>query len=202
MKEQIWHILVVCIFLNIPVMAQSQKATLYFKDGTQLTGLGKTISKRRVKFRKSSKTKPEKYSFSKLDKLVIHEDGDEKVYKEIKLMGKEDSIVLQEVLIGRLSLYKTESHGQSPPFSGNGFAPGNAGMAGGNFYSIQNYYVLKDGVDGVVHLTSSQFFGKNFKKGASAYFKDCPSLVEKIQTREYKKRDIEEIIKYYNNNCQ
>jgi len=44
-------------------------------------------------------------------------------------------------------------------------------------------------------------FTKNFKKAASAYFKDCPSLVKKIQSRTFKKRDLEKIVSYYNNKC-
>ncbi len=64
-------------------------------------------------------------------------------------------------------------------------------------YSNNNYYVAKKNEEIAVSLES----GKKFKKTASKYFSDCPDLVAKIQSKEYKKRDIVEIVKFYNENC-
>ena len=42
---------------------------------------------------------------------------------------------------------------------------------------------------------------KSFKKRASEYFKDCPSLVSKIESKIYTRKDSKAIIKFYNDNC-
>lgn len=39
---------------------------------------------------------------------------------------------------------------------------------------------------------------KHLRKIAPNYFKDCPTLIEKIEDKEYKKNDILEIIQFYN----
>lgn len=87
------------------------------------------------------------------------------------------------------------------PMGGGGYSGGGM-MMGGGYYSISNYYVKKDNDKEVTHLGSTGLFSKNFKKAASSYFSDCPSLVAKIQHKEFKKRHIEEIVAYYNTNCR
>ena len=47
-------------------------------------------------------------------------------------------------------------------------------------------------------LNSSDVLSKSFKKTAAEFFKDCPSIVEKIENKSYKKDDLEEIVKFYN----
>jgi hypothetical protein len=43
--------------------------------------------------------------------------------------------------------------------------------------------------------------GGKIKNKRMNLFSDCPILIEKIQNKEFKKREIIEIIDYYNNNC-
>lgn len=40
-----------------------------------------------------------------------------------------------------------------------------------------------------------------FKKEMSKYFSDCKELINKIKAKEFKKKDAEEIVKFYNANC-
>ena len=42
---------------------------------------------------------------------------------------------------------------------------------------------------------------KSFKNRASTYFKDCPSLQTRIENKELKKEDLEEIVNFYNSSC-
>lgn len=42
---------------------------------------------------------------------------------------------------------------------------------------------------------------KSFKKSATEYFKDCPSLVSKINDTKYRRKDLEDLVKFYNINC-
>ena len=43
--------------------------------------------------------------------------------------------------------------------------------------------------------------GVSFYKDMAEYFSDCPELARKIERKEYSKEDMEEIAKYYNQNC-
>lgn len=191
----------VVVFLSLSAFSQSTKTTIYFNDGSEEAGLGKLITKNRIKFRRSIQDDPEKMSFSTIAKVKMEVNGSEKTYRLVAVEGKKKPLVLEELIVGELSLYRSTVHGQTPRYAGSGFGPGASGMAGGSFFSINNYYVKKRTESEAIHLASNQLFKKNFRKGSKIYFKGCPSLVEKIQGREYKKRDLEEIIKYYNSNC-
>ncbi len=69
-------------------------------------------------------------------------------------------------------------------------------------YDIKNLYVLRTGEEKATHLGSNQLFTKNFKTAASVFFKDCTSLVTKIQNKDFKKKHIKEIVQYYNSECK
>ena len=68
-------------------------------------------------------------------------------------------------------------------------------------YNIVDYYVKRSNQQNATHLASNELFSKNFKKAASEFFSDCPLLVEKLQTKEFNKKDIKEIVTFYNENC-
>ena len=197
-KTYLFYLLL--FLIGYGLSAQKTKATLTFKDGTVLEGLGKLTMDEKIKFRKAKKEKKVWYSLSdNLEKAMILEQGVwvTYVYKKVKdrTMGK----VLREVLVGKVSLYSRIS-------SGTMMAPiGGAGGGGApmmmHSYSIENSYVRREGESQVTHLGSNQPFTKNFKKAASKYFEDCPVLVKKIQNKEYKKRHLKEIVSFYNRRC-
>ena len=66
------------------------------------------------------------------------------------------------------------------------------------------YYLSKENEDYVTTIAyiKSINVGKSFEKKAIEYFSDCPELVQKIKAKVFRKRDIEEIVKYYNSNCE
>jgi len=164
------------------------------------------ISQDRVKFRKNKKSKAKKYPFKTLKHVKIKEYDEFHTYAYIRVQNKKKPRVLEVKLTGYLSLYELSRTYHSPHNFGGGaggFGGGGAsvGFTFGHSYNINNFYVRKEGQKEATHLGSNQLFSKNFKKAASAYFKDCPSLVKKIQSRTFKKRDLEKIVSYYNNKC-
>jgi hypothetical protein len=44
--------------------------------------------------------------------------------------------------------------------------------------------------------------GLTFKKDMINYFSDCPKLVEKIESKDFRKDDLESIVRFYNSNCR
>ncbi|MDC1324787.1 hypothetical protein N8216_02040 [Flavobacteriaceae bacterium] len=192
------------LICSMPLHAQKSKAVLTFKDGTVKKGFGVLVSRDRVKFRTKRKSKPIKYHFKRLETVKITEKKESHTYTYVPIKNKDKPRVLEVKVAGDLSLYElSRTHVGGGHFGGVG---GAGGFGGGGFtpvyvYNINNFYVRKTGQKAATHLGSNQLFSKNFKKAAATYFKDCPSLVKKIQSRTFKKRDLEKIVNYYNNKC-
>jgi len=194
-------ILIICVFTTLSVLqAQKTKAVIYFKNGDTIAGLGK-IKGNSVKYRKNRKEKSSKLHFSKLERVKIYYTDEITSYVYLKVKNQDTPKVFEEVTVGNISLYRTVSQSYNPGFGGGFGAMGGTGFSGGYSYTIKNFYVKRREQDFVIHLGSNQLFTKNFKKAASEYFKDCPKLVKLIQNREFKKRDLIEIVEFYNQQC-
>ncbi len=187
------------LLVPTPIAAQKEKTTLIFKDGSVKTGLGK-LTGNRIKFRTNKKEKGVKYDFSLLKEAKL--SG--KTYVSLGVKGKEKPKVLERLLVGKVYLYRTVDLVYTSYVGNLGGFRGRAGVGfvgGGQYYNIKNFYVRKKTENEVTHLGSNQLFTKNFKQAASNYFKDCPKLVKRIQNRALKKRDLKEIVQFYNNQC-
>ncbi|WP_299318243.1 hypothetical protein [uncultured Maribacter sp.] len=199
MKKTILLVLICCFVGSSFAIAQNDAATIYFKDGTKLQGLAKLINGDQVKFKNFKGDKAQKYHFDNLEQVVINDKEKPSTY--IYLETREGYFnVVRELEIGAVNLYVLEQTGYSAPMFVGG-VNGQMNMAHGNYYDIKNLYVRR-GVNGeITHLGSNQLFSKNFKNEASAYFSDCPVLVEKIINKEYKKKHIRDIVNFYNLKC-
>ncbi|HMJ70655.1 MAG TPA: hypothetical protein VK508_17250 [Cyclobacteriaceae bacterium] len=75
---------------------------------------------------------------------------------------------------------------------------GTSGVNGmGSMPSTTINYLLQRGDE---PLNEPNVFG--FKKEMAKYFADCPALVALIEEKEFKRRDIGEIVLFYNNRCK
>jgi hypothetical protein len=208
MRKLFTATLLLVVLFSTATNAQRTKATLTFKDGTVLRGLGRLKGSASVKFRKDKKTKATKYHFKDLEKVTFYNEDEATTYVYFSIKEKLKPKVLEEILVGEISLYRIVIRGQHAGFGIGGVGPGGFGSGGGmafgmgHGYTIKNYYVKRANEIEVSHLGSTSLFSKNFKKAASKYFEDCPELVDKIQTKEYRKRDLRSIIEFYNTHCK
>lgn len=67
---------------------------------------------------------------------------------------------------------------------------------GGYSYSVEKYILQKG--DGELKRPK----GLAFKKDMIEYFSDCPELVDKIESKDFRKNDLESIVRFYNSNCR
>ena len=178
----------------------TNKTILYFNNGKEVTGFGKIHGENGVRF-KTKDSKAQTYNFNDLKKVKIYEGDDINTYVSMKVKGTEKYKIVKEVVLGRVCLYKKVNEGYVPGTPMGGGFGGAPMMSPGYSYSISNYYVKKEDETEMTYLGSTSLFSKNFKKAASEYFKDCPSLVAKIQKKELKKKNMVEIVEYYNDNC-
>jgi len=193
-------IFILALLFILPMAAQKNEATLYFRDGTVLEGFAK-ISQRafsvKIKFRKKIGAKKIFYTSKELEYFKIKKRENNKIsirtYWYKKISG-DSYTLLEQKEKGKVNLFVL-------------FQVNHSSMPGPNgpimtSSSISSYYVAKENEESLTHLGSKgSLFGKNFKKAASEYFRDCPELVKKIQDKEYRKKHIEKVVKYYNENC-
>lgn len=172
--------------------AQMNPSELMLKTGEKLIVQGK-ISGDYIKYKLHSKDKSKKLHFSEIDHVKIRFSKDDiKTYRYLKVKGSEKSRVLEEKIKGKVSLYTTSTSGYHNPF---GYGINRIE------YTIENYFVKrKDDVD-ITHLGSNQLITKDFIEAATMFFSDCKQLVEKVKNKELKKRDIVQIVQFYNKNC-
>jgi hypothetical protein len=68
-------------------------------------------------------------------------------------------------------------------------------MTGGYSYSVENMILQKG--NGELKQPRSLSFRKDMRD----YFSDCPDLTEKIDSRDFRRADMEAIVIYYNAHC-
>lgn len=193
------------LLITLSSFSQNQKATLFFRDGTSLEGLARiTNFGDKIKFKKDKNSEKIIYNSQKVDKIVIRENDEDITYQYKIIKNRKTPLLLEPLKEGKVTLYRDLKQGYSPGMQMGGYSAGGMGMnfGGGRSYSISSYYVSKDNGNIVIHLgDKGTIFTKNFKKAASEYFKDCSELVKKIQSKEFRKRDVVDIVEYYNENC-
>lgn len=206
------------------------EAKVFMKDGKVLSGhasipmensnvsaFGK--QKEKLKFKTSKKAKKVKYDAHLVDSVLFTVTYKEKIDKEWvektreakyvpvfldkkkKKQGFAELIVDGEIkLVGRTVMYyNTTTVHQGSTVNAGGqlitFPPVYQHHSG----THNNLLVVREGHKAIKINHVSLF--KAFKKRASDFFGDCPSLVSKIENKEYKKEDLIAIVEYYNSNC-
>ena len=189
--------LLLLLGLALTGCALTNYTILYFNDGKEMKGYGKRVGEHSVKF-KTKDSKIQTYRLEELKKAVIYEDDGVNTYVALKIKGKEDFHTVRQVIVGPVSLYEYDVTMVDP---GGGFGPGGM-MVGGGTSTVTKYLVKRKNEPEATLLSPNNIFSKSFKNAAIDYFQDCPSLVEKIRNRTFKKKNVEALVKYYNYNCQ
>lgn len=201
MKTIFKALMIVLFLLSHGVFAQSGKGTIHLNDGSTLTGIVKITNSGHVKYWVNKESKKQVLRKERIDIVVLTgKDGElyEYAFRRIYSSVNAPIKVMEVVTKGKITLYKivTQSTTQTVGAGPNGQ------MMMGPTFTISNYFVGKEGTKEVERITSrGALFEKNFRKAAMKYFEDCPKLVKLIEDRTYKKRDLEEIVKFYNEKC-
>ncbi|MCF6280407.1 MAG: hypothetical protein L3J14_08680 [Flavobacteriaceae bacterium] len=182
----------ITLLITLSSFGQNQKATLFFKNDDVLEGYAK-IKKggRKILFKTTRKSKIATYSSKEVDRIIIR-SNDKDILFQYKILKNQKKITLLEPIIkGKVTLYRnmTQQYSFGIPVGGYG--------VGEN--EISSYYVSKNN-EPVTDLGHSQSL-KSFSKAASNFFRDCPTLVVLITKKRVKRKDIVDIVEYYNKNC-
>lgn len=195
MKRQLITIIFLLQFLNSSILAQKTEVIVVFNNGDSLSGYG-SITGDYLKFKINKKSKPIKYHFSKLKYTNLLSKNRIQTYKYIQIKSENDFRVLEEILTGKVNLYIDKKNGYNYNITSN------SGYMGGQPYSINRYYLKRKNENQVTPIGSDELFSKNFNKSVLNFFSDCSFLINKINNKEFKKKDIVEMVNYYNLNCK
>lgn len=170
--------------------ATKQKATLFFKDGTQLSCFARIAGDYIRYAEDKTKNDENKANYNELDSLHIWMN-DQKLKLTYKTEeGNEVPKLMEKIISGSMNLYRISNVYEK-----------NIG-----FHSQKDYLNRK--TSSTVYFLESKDnqntvfrFTKNFNTNAKEYFADCPKLVNKIGEDGFRKKDIFEIVLFYNENC-
>lgn len=205
--------------------AQKGKAVLILKDSTRINGIGEISgisSIVSVKFKNDTL----KYKTYKSKEIIGIDILENNYYRQFRYKYKDGAKypeILEIVSLDSLSLYVRVYNGSAltntfinEPVTGfdntqtieldNGQTI-NISQRPRNSYTEINfprysYYVGYGESDQVEHLyTKGLPFAKSFKKSMKKYFKNCPSLLDKVENKEFSNNELWVVLDYYNKQC-
>jgi hypothetical protein len=187
-------------FLTLSISnAQLKPILITFKNGETLKGIGKKKNYT-VKYKTDENANVQEFEFSRIKSVEIEVSYDEKtVLKFFQVKNSENYIAVKELVIGN----KAELYTTSMTNSSSGMRIG--GMSGMESQSttFYHYYIKKPNEEKLTYLGVFHPLSNNLKLNVKEYFKECKSLSEKLENREFKVSEgVEEIVKFYNNSCE
>ncbi|MEJ6791287.1 MAG: hypothetical protein QNK89_00715 [Lacinutrix sp.] len=178
--------------------SQDQEATLFFRDGTTLKGYASITHNRNIEFRLTLEDDPDEWKDIMVKAITFHGfDTDIRYEYQYLIKGKQHPLLLEVVEKGNVNLYKSIDY---YVFNRRGLFP-NDNRFGGYYNEVSkknkyHYYIRKPNQKLVVKLNNRFYY-----KEAAKYFQDCPTLVEKINSKKYSKKRAIEIVQFYNDLC-
>jgi len=191
------------IVSSLQLTAQSQKhmrwaslsqdflpMTLHFYDGTEISGKGKVKKiKDELLFRANTEIGEETYSLYEVKNLVAKVKNQTISFIFAQPKGYRRPLLLQQLRSGKLNVYFMER-----------------GFSAGGMIEIPDkpsyFFIEKTSNERGNPVIPYPQIARRFKKNAVKYFEDCPALIEKIKSKEFKSKDVLMIADFYNSECQ
>lgn len=182
------NIFALFLLLSFTVLyAQYSPGTVYFKDNSTSEGLIKVKMFEGIKFKIKEDTEVVDYT----SKQIKGYDVKGWQFRYVESNSSDKPKFLKLILEGEISLYNSEVYSSGLPNS-NGSSQG--GITFGIGPGTSKIYFIKVN-DELIKL------GTKLKKKHLTIFENCPTLIEKIKNKEFKKWDFYDIIEYYNEDC-
>lgn len=183
---------IIILTISNNAISQNNPAELYLKNGDVITVQGK-IKKNTFKYVRYSGDKSKRIELTELDSAKIsYSRNNITTYVFYKLKNDDKIIPLKQYIIGRkANLYATEVHGTTAVVGGMGVP-----------YTRVTYYAKKESENEVTYLGTYTPLSNNLKDNLLVFFSDCPVLIDKIKTKEFRlSKHVKEMAKFYNTSC-
>lgn len=179
--------------INLKAHAQTHPATLYFNDGDSIEGYAYIKKNNKVKFRIDTKSKADVWDHESIYRVTFETIDDIIIYDYVKLKDRYKPILLENITDGEVTLYKNITTSYVL----------HAGRVNGYpnqlFPSKTTNYYLKRSND--EYPTNIESLFKSWKTNTIKFLHDCPILIKKIKSNEFRKDDMKDIVIYYNDFC-
>lgn len=174
---------------------KSQVFTITTKNGktykTKKYGIKTALKIKEIKFKTIDGDK-KTLSLSQIDKIVSTGKKDRHNFTEKYIKySKTKSDLMTEVISGKVSLYLRSQTSVGAP----------TGMGAPSTNTSTSYYIIKEGQNIAKYIKGNNIAYGKFKTNAIKFFSDCESLVTKLKKNKYKRKHLEEIVTYYNEEC-
>lgn len=194
-----------CSFLIILLVFTScglpyKSGMLVLKEGDKKQGLIKPKDENLLFKKGRYDNDVESYHYTEVDYVKKPNfNGEIAKFKYLKVVGGNFRL-LEEVIIGSVSLYKDTSTYNMNAMGANAGMPG-AGFTMGVPQTITGYYVRRENDRHAVSISSDHLFNNSLKQKGPWFFKDCPELVKKIENKDFRKKEIKKVVRFYNDHC-
>lgn len=183
--------------LSTKMSSQKGMSTIYFEDGTTKKWFVKAVSN----YKYNNKFKKPVY------RIVLHDEisNDTIIYEYIKLKKKKRPFFMKVLYDGKKAALYSRHHINHPGYymssdisNPTGPMTFSSGDIGDLYYAKKknSLYAMEISQTGTLG-----FYGSKFKKRALKFFSDCADLIEKIETKEFKNKNIFDAFEYYENSC-
>ena len=173
------------LLVSIIVNSQTNKklATVLLKNGTELKGFARIVGNK-VRFSKEKRGKDKLYTSDDVEslKLKFSDRYLSILYKTEK--NKKTPILVESLIKGKINLYRKLD------------------LTHKDAYYVFAYNIKKGSlfVEKENESTINRF-KQNFTKEAKDFFKDCKKLSKLIGTKDYRRKDLFDIVEFYNDEC-
>ena len=198
--------LVLTFFFTSWMSAQKGDATLYFKNGDTISGIGKLKGAEFIKFRKNKKDSYKLIGFDKLHKADVANEDTIVSFALFPIVKKNGKVKTASVIglyeIGEVNLYaKGEIKKiimQMYTFNSNGM-PGF--VSGGVGDAPVHYFLRKNNETKAVHVGSNLREVESALKNTEHIFSKCPELIKSLLIKSNYDTTMFEIVRAYNIGC-
>ncbi len=182
-------------FINFAFSQEYREATIIFIDSASVKGFGE-IKNNTIYFKVKQEDKPSKWSYDIAKGLVFSGYGYSEKYEYVKFEKYVDPKIMEVIEEGKLILYKYPKLFYTNDESISLSEPGKLTK----YYSpaehfTETFYIKRKNEELALDITF------NFKSRARIYFSDCEKIIEKINSGKFTKKNIPEMIYYYNDYC-
>ncbi|MFL1895943.1 hypothetical protein ACJRPK_09590 [Aquimarina sp. 2-A2] len=173
--------------------AQDTDAELFFNDGTSIEGYGMLHKTDKIKFRISLDDKPDIWTKLMVKKITFYGFNMSTTFEYVQLKPDEPATLVEVLVDENTKLFSDVTTYYF--YANDGMMNGLPTSRSRQQFSISKIYIQKAGDEFPVALTG------NFKRKAKEYFSDCSGLVKKINSGEFRKSTVKDMVYYYNDFC-
>jgi len=197
--KRILSLLCFTLALHFSAIAQEHEATIYFLDGTDVSGYASLkfdkesfygMPQDKIEFRVSKDDKADNWDEKTVSKIVFHDFEFPRTFEYLPLTtyNGTEYYFLELISSGEVNLY-------ADAMAAWNVKPDKDAEEGTHILPDEKYLKVKRKTE--KNLTTLG----NSKKKIATYFNECPGIIERLNSNVFNPKTLEDIVEYYNDLC-